>query len=177
MRTLLSQLDYFLMGQSPLKIESYYLKKLNYQLKRDFESGVPDGTPEKVEPKIQVNVQTGHREEDKNDWRVEIDVHGGDEGGFPYTFDISFVGFFRVNARFPEDKRELLISVNGPSILFAAARELVSIVTGRSPYPPILLPSISFVPEKKPEKSPKRPPKSAAKKSITKSPKKKALKK
>lgn len=143
------------MGQSPLKIESYYLRKLEYQLKEEFETGIPDGTLEKIDPKIQVNVQSGKSEEDENDWRVEIEVTGGKEAKFPYTFKISFVGYFRVADEFPQDKRELLVTVNGPSILFSAAREFISIVTARSPYPPILLPSISFVPDKAGQVQPK----------------------
>src|SRR4051812_5334889 len=124
------------MGQSPLEIESYHLRRLEFQVKEDFEA--PGDGGEMPDPKIKVEVESARHKEDNNDWRISIDISGGDEPDFPYKFDISFVGYFRVSDSYPEDKRGLLVAVNGPSILFAAAREFLAIVTARSPYAPIM---------------------------------------
>jgi preprotein translocase subunit SecB len=161
------------MRQSPLIIESYYLRRLEYRLKEEFEFSVPDGTPKTVDPKIQVHVESGHNKEDDNDWRIVIDVTGGEEPEFPYVFGISFAGYFRVAENYPKDQRETLVRVNGPSVLFAAAREFLSIVTARSPYPSIMLPSISFFPNEQSKKSGKKA-RPIASKTARKSPKKNA---
>jgi preprotein translocase subunit SecB len=47
---------------------------------------------------------------------------------------------------------ETLVEYNGPAVLYGSIRELVMQVTSRGPFPPIVLPTVSFVnPETKVE--------------------------
>ncbi len=162
------------MGQSPLAIKKYFLQSLNFHLKTGFEFGQVAAAPETVMPNVQVSVQYAQDPQEPLEWRVVLDIKGGtDVEPFPYTFDAAFAGFFRVADNYPLEQRVLLVQVNAPSILYAAAREFLSIVTARSPYPPILLGSVSFVPD--PPSDTTKPV--AAKKAKPKITKKPALKK
>ena len=64
---------------------------------------------------------------------------------FPYKFDLSLIGFFACNDGFssPADE-EHFVRVNGSSMLYGAARELVRSLTARGPWGELFLPSISF---------------------------------
>jgi preprotein translocase subunit SecB len=61
------------------------------------------------------------------------------------------------------EKTEQLVTVNGPALLYSAARELLALISGRGPFPDanmhVLLPSITFLqfkPMKKKEKPAKQ---------------------
>ena len=151
------------MRPSPLIIDFYFVKKAQFELKPGFDTNLDREAREVETPKLKINVESGKNSEEPNHWRFELNVEADEnpsEGDFPYTFGISLVGFFRVHESYPAEDADLLAQVNAPSVLYSAAREFLSNVTGRSPYPAILLPSVSFVPEPKVEK----PKKAAARK-------------
>ncbi len=88
--------------------------------------------------------------------RLTVGFQPNHEGNFPYTFQISLVGLFGVIAStIPVDPLRLL-QINGSSILFGAAREMIANFTCRGPFRSVLLPSFSFMPENanKPEPEP-----------------------
>ena len=62
----------------------------------------------------------------------------------PYSYEIRLVGFIEVHPKFPEAKVLRAVEVNGPSMLFGAAREILRAATGRGPYGPVLIPSATF---------------------------------
>jgi preprotein translocase subunit SecB len=64
-----------------------------------------------------------------------------------YYFDLELVGFFETYSELSEEMAADIINVNGPSTLYGAARELVLLITGRGPFPPVSLPAVSFVDE------------------------------
>lgn len=152
------------MRPSPLIIENYFVKKVQFELNPGFDrSNLPSS--EDIEPKIKVNLESEKYPEDRNSWRFELSVDSNNsEEDSPFTFSVKLVGVFRVDENYPAEGADLLAQVNAPSVLYSAARELLVNVTGRSSYSPILLPSISFFPE--PEEEPKK--KSAAKKTKSK---------
>ena len=119
----------------------------------------PDSPP----PNIEVETQIGQNDVDPQNWRVEINIQSGQKTrSFPYSIDLGITGYFRVVDEYPSEKAPLLVEVNGPSILYAAAREFVSILTSRGPYPPMLLPSLSFIPEPEEKDPPGTVPKKLA---------------
>lgn len=50
-----------------------------------------------------------------------------------------------VDESWQEDQIEKLVYVNASGILYASMREMVSIITGRGFFPPLTLPSCSFM--------------------------------
>jgi preprotein translocase subunit SecB len=55
------------------------------------------------------------------------------------------VGFMHVLETYPSDKIDLLVAVNGPALLYSSAREIIASITGRGPFPAIVLPSVNFL--------------------------------
>ena len=136
------------MRPSPLIIENYFVKKIQLELNPGFDrSNEPERS--ETEANIRVDLESEKYPEDLNRWRFELSVHSNEVSpeDSPFTFDVILVGIFRVDESFPEDKADMLAQINAPSVLYSAARELIISITSRSSYSPILLPSVSFVPE------------------------------
>jgi preprotein translocase subunit SecB len=64
---------------------------------------------------------------------------------FAYEVEIKLQGLVQVNEGFPPAKKEQLALVNGFSILYSAAREMLLNITSRSPKGAVALPTVSFV--------------------------------
>ena len=64
---------------------------------------------------------------------------------FLYEADFQVQGTVEVKDGFPPDKKEQLAVVNGLSILYSAAREMLINITARSAYGAVNLPTLSFV--------------------------------
>jgi len=67
----------------------------------------------------------------------------------PYAYSMQIIGFFEVHPKWPKAKVEELVKINGPSVLYGAAREILAYTTGRGPWGSILLPSVNFLPKTK----------------------------
>lgn len=120
---------------------------------------------------IEVIADAIRDEEDHARWRVilQIKQEVDAEKNGPYNFRLSMMGDFRVRVKVKEDVAERLIRINASSILYGAAREILRVAMSNGPFPPLLLPSISFYyeagaatdakvskPAPKPEAKPKR---------------------
>ncbi len=143
------------MHRSPLILDFYFVKKVQFELKEGFDDNFNCELQGVESPKITVDIKSGQHTENPLAWRFEISVatdKKASEKDFPYIFGVTIVGFFRVDENYPAENAEMLATVNAPSVLYSCAREFLANVTGRSPYAAILLPSVSFVPEPKKKK-------------------------
>jgi preprotein translocase subunit SecB len=61
-----------------------------------------------------------------------------------YLGELQIVGSFNVSPEWPDDQIEKLVYINGSGMLYSAAREMVSIITGRGFFGSLFLPSVSF---------------------------------
>lgn len=85
--------------------------------------------------------------DDDLQFEVELTVRfGPTQKDFPtgYTGAVTFSGIFEVAGSYPEEKRDMLVNVTGPSILFGACREMVANLTARGKHGMLTLPSVSF---------------------------------
>jgi preprotein translocase subunit SecB len=83
------------------------------------------------------------------DYQVQLAIksEGIDNKIKGYDIGLTVVGFVTADGEFPEDRRNDMVSVTGASLLYSAARDYLFSLTSRGPYPPVYLPTISFVPE------------------------------
>ena len=63
---------------------------------------------------------------------------------FPYHIEMEMMGVFDTND-LPEAKRDVLLLVNGASMLYSAMREMLLTITQRCMHGPVLLPSVNFI--------------------------------
>lgn len=137
---------------SRLALESYYLTELRYAIKDGL-----DTNPERieiVEPiQLEVSDSTSILDAKERTWRCELTINSAETAASKeefYSFKITMVGFFKVDASLSEEQMTLLAETNCPAVLYSTAREIIATVTRRSPYPPLLLPLVTFfkIPEK-----------------------------
>jgi preprotein translocase subunit SecB len=141
---------------SPLSLEWYFIKELRVAWQPDF-----DGSEAKslLVSDLSVEVLPSQNKEEPLKWGFELIITLEDKTGkrFPYTFQIALVGFFEISKAYAErnpNGAELLAIVNGPAVLYSAAREHITTVTSRGPYPEVILPTVTFLPvEEKPSKT------------------------
>jgi preprotein translocase subunit SecB len=132
------------MKNSPLQLERLVFTKV---IVRADPSGNPQG---------EWTVHTSHevvaKQKDRRKWIAALDVTVKPKGDvkLPYEIELQVVGHFTVSQQWAEEKIDQLVGVNGCTILYSAAREMVSNLTARGPFPSVLLTSVSFTDEFKP---------------------------
>ncbi len=75
---------------------------------------------------------------------MEIKHQAAPETNSPYAFRVVIVGFFTVAGRVVDEEQERTVKIQGASVLYGVAREIVRAMTGRGPHRPILIPTVSF---------------------------------
>lgn len=145
------------MQLSPLQLEGYFLKEVNFALNEDIKEK-PTEIRKSENLGIEVSVLVDCLNEKARRWRCELslDLKPKDESNSAYNLHLILVGFFNVSEKFPEELVEKLARTNCPALLYTAAREMVVTVVRRSPFAPVLIPSVNFLEnetEKEMEKS------------------------
>lgn len=135
------------MEKSRLVLEHYNLLRLVLEPAADGEP-VPLGTyPDFGAAKFGSSIQLGNIQLPSGEPRFTVQLRlraEPKEGGkFPYKLEIELLGVFD-GERLSEEKRDALVAVNGASLLYGAAREIVLGLTSRSLMGAVLLPSVTF---------------------------------
>jgi len=132
------------MQNSPLQLEDYMMKRLRFALTSPLKEILDAGVYDPLD--LEVSAETNKRN-DPSCWRSEILIRSKDEkeGNYPYSFELVYVGFFRVVEGFPSDRIEQMVRANAPALLYSAAREALMYLTGRGRLPAIMLPSVTFI--------------------------------
>lgn len=127
---------------SPLICVSYHLESINLVANPAFDNN-KGGSLKADNLKIVATHKLIRPEEGL--WQVMLKVQQSPdlERNPPYLFTIEIVGFFKVGD-FPADKKATLVGINGSSVLFSSAREILLGLTSHGPNKPITLPTIAF---------------------------------
>jgi preprotein translocase subunit SecB len=96
-----------------------------------------------------VNVEHTFRRNDveTNKWVVALTVEFKSLEPLPLHYEglVELVGQFEVDNGLAEEKHLLIVATTCPSILYSAAREMVTNFSARGPNGTFLLPTVSFV--------------------------------
>lgn len=135
------------MKLAPLQLEGYFLTDLSCQAIPQFKA---DKETKFNEKDLEVVVAVHSIKDKPHRWQVilSIKLQPAPDANSPYSFCMNLVGVICwVGPELPEDKFETLLRTNGPSMLYGAAREIARDLTARGPFPPLVLPSVSFIPD------------------------------
>jgi preprotein translocase subunit SecB len=133
------------MQASQLRLDQYHVDELRFSLDDDYRFEGMEREPELSAEDLDVEVEPFRNPEEPLQWYFRLSVRLNDKNGkYPYMFSIRLSGFFEVSKDCGPDMVEPLALINAPSILYAAAREILAIVTARSRYLSIFLPSLRF---------------------------------
>lgn len=133
------------MKPAPITLLEYFTTDLALSANPEFEPEKPLET-NTGDFDVRINQQPAPKEADDHRWQVTIEiVHQAAKGtNFPYAFRVVLVGFFKCETSVKPDDEERTVKIQGASVLFGMAREIVRAMTGRGPYRPVILPTVSF---------------------------------
>lgn len=111
---------------------------------RDFEpkKGVESSTEQ-----FNVDHEVRPPKEDRDRWTVKLTISQKVAPGqnFPYEFKLVIFGLFTCSDELPKGiSKETFVSVNGCSILYGVAREMIRATTARGPWSDLMVPTVSF---------------------------------
>ena len=156
------------MRPSPLQLDSYYVTELHFA---EQDHGSPESESNLTPADLSVEVRSSVYEENplKRAYQLVIELTDEAQKKLPYTFRIVLVGFFEISKHYPSEQAEVMINANGPALLYSAARELLTLISGRSFFAPVLLPSVTFIqPVTQPEATPRKAAEPASKRAPAK---------
>ena len=150
------------MKLSPLQLEGYFLKEVSFKVNEEI-SEKPTELKKSDNLDIEVAVLVTPTDEERLHWRCELtlELKPKENADSVYNLFIVLVGFFFISGKYPKEGIELLAKTNCPALLYSTAREMVVTVVRRSPFTPVLIPSVTFLEmgEKRDEKETERPAK------------------
>ena len=132
------------MAQPPLLLEESYFDIVSLEAAPEY---VPDAEGQPGRHGVEMQLGLATVDDNPDVWRVSLDIaHKALEEETPrYRFRLRAIGFFRYVAdEIPEADVAQLIATNGASILYSSAREYLLMITSRTPWGQLSLPTMSF---------------------------------
>jgi len=141
------------MNIAPLQLEAYALVDLVCRTNQEHRPDQPmDPHPEEfsVEDRVQPVP------EESRLWVLALNVRlqSRPEANAPYSILLQLNGWVRALEGFDPPNLEHLVRTNGLAMLYGTAREIVRQTTAMGPFPPVLLPSVNFLPTAAPKTQP-----------------------
>lgn len=132
------------MRPSSIELERYFVTDLNISTNTEFDNSKPTGLTIRD---LVTEPECYSEKADRQHWMIRLKVRNTDnkERNTPYFFSIEIAGFFSVVDSVPEDRVADFVKINGASILFGTAREVLRNAMSLGPYAPILLPAVCFL--------------------------------
>ena len=134
----------------PLKCLNYFITELVFTANPKHDPSEPVSL-DFADIMITTNVeQIGKKKSNERDWRVALRIMqniSDEKKNSPYNFAVALLGTFRVHPKYPEEKVEQLVKINGSSILYSSARQILWDAMGNGPFRPLMFPTVSFVDE------------------------------
>ena len=133
------------MKPAPITLLEYFVTDLTVSANREYKAGEPAKYLETefiAEPSV-LKIPT---ETDPRRWQVTLNIKYVPTAGtnFPYAYNVVIVGIFHVEASVAPENEERTVRIQGASVLYGMAREIVRAMTGRGPHRAVLLPIVSF---------------------------------
>jgi preprotein translocase subunit SecB len=134
------------MKLSPIQLEAYALSDLAYRANQDHK---PDQDTAYGEKDIVVEHKSERIQGDDRLWEASLSlrIQPRAEANAPYYISLQLSGLVRALPELQSDNIEQLMRVNGASLLYGVAREVVRQVTSMGPFAALLIPSVTFRPD------------------------------
>jgi preprotein translocase subunit SecB len=134
------------MRASPLVLKDYFTTEFRFSAQPGFSVGSPEESiilPSDITVEVELLAPESTL---ARSYQITVALDPLAEDKFPWNFRISLVGFFEILPSWPTDQVDRLFVANAPALLYSAARESLSMISGHGPYQRALLPSVTFVP-------------------------------
>lgn len=134
------------MKLSPIQLEAYALTDLSCRANQEHK---PDQAVSYREEDIVIDHNSERDATDDRLWKsfLSVNIQPRAEANAPYCISVKLSGLVRALPQLESKDIETLMKVNGASLLYGVAREVVRQVTSIGPYAPLLIPSVTFRPD------------------------------
>ena len=144
-----------------MTIESRQLKVSRLQLRRYFVTQLNiianplfDVTKDVIQKESDfcVNGEMSKNGEDPSLFQVKlnINIQPSPESNLPYSIVLEIVGIIKSAFTGTDEQIERVVFVNGSTMVYSTAREIIRASTSFGPYAQLMLPSVAFSEPKKP---------------------------
>jgi len=131
---------------SPLQLLRYFVPEIACTANKEF-NVEKDVEVSMDQFQVLVELSRSEEEEEQNSWLLDMAViqQIGPKQNFPYEFKLNIVGIFSCKKELPNGiDEERFVKVNGASILYGVAREIVRSTTANGPWSELIVPTVSF---------------------------------
>ncbi|KGO34307.1 MAG: protein-export chaperone SecB [Desulfoprunum sp.] len=105
-------------------------------------------TPQKAEPKVELNLNMNSRKIDEDHWEVSLQITAKvisrDDEKAMFVLEIEHAAVFLLK-NIPEEHLEMVLKVDCPTLLFPFTRQIVSQVSIDGGFTPFLMEPINFM--------------------------------
>ncbi len=131
------------MKPSSLQLRLYFVTDLSVSVNPEFD---PDEEVNLHLGNITINSENTQKEDNDREWQIKLTVRHtqNQHSNSPYFFAIDLLGFFSIDESMPTEMVEKFAFVNGSSVLYSSAREILRNAMADGPYSPIMLPTVCF---------------------------------
>ena len=131
------------MRAAQVQLTNYFVSELQFTANRSFDASLISAV---TVDDLQVQTTATPRDDRREEWQItlRIALDAPPDSNAPYTFLLEMIGFIHVDESVSRERKERFAKINGTSLVFSAAREIVKAATSRGPYPPLLLPTVTF---------------------------------
>ncbi len=123
----------------PLELKKYFFPFVQVAADAEFQPG-----EDEIVPHFDVRTSVARNDSDSL-FQVSVEIVTepvNEKMHIPYSIHLIGVGLFAVDDTWPDPEK--LLKITGASIIYSASREFIITVTSRGPWPPVILPTISF---------------------------------
>ena len=131
------------MKPAQIQLTNYFVSELQFTANRGFET---EADSKILVDDLQLVTTANPRPDSPREWQItlRIALDAPPERNAPYTFLVEMIGFIHVDESVTDDRVGRFARINGTSLVFGAAREIIKAATSRGPFPPVLLPTVTF---------------------------------
>lgn len=142
--------------RAPLQLKQIFFTKLSVEAAQETEKVAQYWAPEFdfSDVPITTHLELAVREDQPDhptDFKLVLRLSFGTEAEVrqkvPYIIDVCAHAYFQMDKTFQTENRESLVRVNGASMMLGAIREQILMMTSRSVFGPLSLPSLRFLPD------------------------------
>ena len=166
------------MQPSKMQLDGYFVEEVSFNLQNPNIQNLEE-IPKLNSTDLDIEVKLGESKDDENKkfCQLTISLKQTTAENFPYKFKAVLVGFFELDASCSEEDIGVMMTNTAPSMLYTAAREYLLLITGRTRFLPVMLPTVLFLPKNKKPESKSKAVSAKIEKSSAKKPESKANKK
>jgi preprotein translocase subunit SecB len=131
------------MRAAQISLTNYFVSELQFQSNRTFD---PQNPLEIKLEDLDVTKDAKQSAEDRRKWEVTLQVKLVERPvrNLPCHVALEIRGLVEVDQSVKDENIERFVGINGASLVFSAAREIVRAITSRGPNGSILLPTVTF---------------------------------